>query len=226
MDIFEGPLDLLLYLIKKNHINIHDIPINTVLNQYLQFLELMRLLDLNIASEYMVMTATLIQIKSRLLLPQPQAVEEQPQDPREELVARLLEYQRYKEIASFLKEKQSVRSKYFTRPPANIEVDGREIYFEASIFDLINAFKEAVKDVPKDVFYEVIKDEFTVEEEIHYILHLLMNKPKVSLSGLFSQARNNLEIVAIFLAILELIKLQEIAALQEGAFSDIIIVRK
>lgn len=224
LDIFEGPLDLLIYLIKKDHLNVYDIPITQVVDQYLKFLEFMKLLDINIASEYLVMAANLINIKSKMLLPQPQ---EEPQedetDPRDELVKRLLEYEKFKEAAEFLRDKELERNKYFKRPAA--EVSKGEAYIEASIFDLINAFKTALKEVPKGIFFEVVKDEFTVEEKIHDLLHLILEKGKVSLDELFSAAKNKLEIVVTFLAILELIKLKEIAAVQEEIFGPILITR-
>lgn len=223
LDIFEGPFDLLLYLIKKNHLDIHDIPLTVVVEQYLQFLELMKFLDVNIASEYLVMAATLINIKSKMILPQSQ---EQPEedDPREELVRKLLEYEKIKEAAVFLQEKERQRHKYITRPAAeNVDND---VYLEVSLFDLINAFKSAVKEVPRDIFFEIIKEQYTVEEKIHDILHLVLQKDSVALNQLFGSAKNKLEIVVIFLAILELIKLREIAAVQKGIFEEILIMRR
>ncbi len=226
MELFEGPLDLLLYLIKKNHINIYDIPIATVLEQYLQYLDFMKMFDINIVSEYMVLAAQLIEIKSRMLLPQPQPEgEEEVEDPRQELAERLMEYKKYKEVAGLLKEKESERMKYIRRKDGLADFKPEERYFEASIFDLITAFKNALKDVPRELFYEVIKDEFTVEEKIHDILHMLLNKPRILLNSLFAVARNKLEIVATFLAILELIKIKEIQVLQTKLFGEIIIAR-
>jgi segregation and condensation protein A len=225
LDIFEGPLDLLLYLIKKDHLNIYDIPISAVVGQYLQFLELMKFLDINIASEYMVMAATLINIKSKTLLPKepnPEVVEE---DPREDLVKKLLEYEKFKEAAQFLKEKEKERLKYVTRT-GGAEGQEREVFLEASIFDLISAFKGALKDVPRDIFFEIIKDEFTVEQKIHDLLHLFLVKETVSLNELFSSAKSKLEIVVIFLAILELIRLREIVAVQKVLFGQISIARR
>ncbi|MCM8826712.1 MAG: segregation/condensation protein A [Candidatus Omnitrophica bacterium] len=224
LEIFEGPLDLLLYLIKKNHINIYDIPVASVCEQYLQFLELMKLLDINIASEYLVIAATLINIKSKMLLPVEHVEEPVQEDPREELVKRLLEYQKFKEVANFLKEKEKQRLRYISR--STTDVASQEVFFEASIFDLINAFKTALKEVPREIFFEVVKDEFTVEDKIHDILHMLILKEKVLLDELFSYAKNKLEIIVIFLAILELIRLKEIVAIQKELFSPIIIVRR
>lgn len=227
LEIFEGPLDLLLYLIKRNHINISDIPIALVLEQYLEYLELMKLLDINIASEYLVIAATLIQIKSRMLVPKNEAEQEEEEevDPREELVRKLLEYQKYKEVAKYLKDKEVHRVKYLRRPDSFTDYKPEEIYFEASIFDLITAFKAALKDVPREVFLEVIKDEFTVEQKVHDILHLMLAKSMIELSELFIKAKNKLEIVATFLAILELMRLKEIVAYQEGVFGNIVIAR-
>ncbi len=224
LDIFEGPLDLLLYLIKKDHLNIYDIPIAQVIEQYLQFLELMKLLDINLASEYLVTAANLISIKSKMVLPREEEPQEEEIDPRDELVRRLLEYEKFKEAAEFLKDKEAERNRYFKRPP--LETPAGEVYIEASIFDLISAFKNALKEVPKDIFFEVAKDEFTVEDKIHDLLHLLLVKEKVSLDGLFSAAKNKLEIVVTFLAILELIKLREIATIQKELFGPILIARR
>jgi segregation and condensation protein A len=224
LEIFEGPLDLLLYLIKKDHLNIHDIPMTLVVDQYLQYLDLMKLLDVNIASEYMVVAATLISIKSKMLLPVEAAKEEDQLDPREELVKRLLEYEKFKEAAEFLKTKERERVKYIPRTLA--DPDKKEFYLEASIFDLINAFKSALKEVPKDIFFEVLKDEFTVEQKIHDLLHLLVVKEKISIDELFSRSRSKIEIVVTFLAILELIKMREIAAFQDELFGSILIARR
>ena len=224
LDIFEGPLDLLLYLIKKEHLNIYDIPIAKVIEQYLQFLELMKLLDINLASEYLVTAANLISIKSKMILPREEEPQGEEEDPRDELVRKLLEYEKFKEAAEFLRDKEIERNRYFKRPALDSELG--EVYIEASIFDLISAFKSALKEIPKDIFFEVVKDEFTVEDKIHDLLHLLLVKEKVSLEELFSSAKSKLEIVVTFLAILELIKLKEIAAIQEELFGSILIARR
>ena len=234
LEMFEGPMDLLLYLVKKDHLNIYDIPIAKVTEQYLEYLDLMQLLDLNIAGEFLVVAATLMQIKSKMLLPVDTAeVAQVQEDPRAELIRRLLEYEKFKEIANSLREREAAQREVFKRPrtevTGNQELPGtgekEEVYFEASIFDLINAFSRALKDIPKEIFYEVIKDEFTVEEKAHQILHLLLTVPTAKLSGLFSQAKNKLEIIATFLAVLELIKLKEITAFQNELFEDIEIAR-
>ena len=226
LDIFEGPLDLLLYLVKKDHLNICDIPIAEVTEQYLQYIELMRLLDLHIAGEFLVMASTLIHIKSKMLLPPEAAPEElqEEEDPRQELVRKLLEYQQYKEAAGILRQKELSRQNLFTRPP-QAAGENEEVYFEASLFDLISAFSKALKEVPKELFYEVIKDEFTVEKKIHDLLHLFLNEPALLLSNLFEMAKNKLEIVVTFLAILELIRLKEIIIVQREQFGQVEIMR-
>jgi segregation and condensation protein A len=228
LQIFEGPLDLLLYLVKKDHLNIYDIPIAQITDQYLAYLELMKLLDLNIAGEFLVMAATLMQIKSKMLLPAEVEPQEEEVDPRAELVRRLLEYEKFKEIAEDLRQRESTQQEVFKRPKAQDSAStpqDKEVYFEASIFDLITAFTKALKEVPKEVFYEVIKDEFTIEEKVHQILHLLLEKPMITLSELFISAKNKIEIIVIFLAILELIRMKEIVALQRDLFGEIEISR-
>lgn len=226
LDLFEGPLDLLLYLVKKDHLNICDIPIAKVTQQYLEYLELLRLLDLNIAGEFLVMASTLIHIKSKMLLPPEPKQEDEPDedDPRAELVKKLLEYEKYKEAAGILRERELKRQNVFTRTPLGPQ-DNQEAYFEASLFDLISAFSKAVKEIPKELFYEVIKDEFTVEEKLHDLLHIFLNEPSLSLSSLFSKAKNQIEIVVTFLAILELIRLKEIVIAQKEAFGEIQLMR-
>ncbi|MFA5430831.1 MAG: segregation/condensation protein A [Candidatus Omnitrophota bacterium] len=236
LELFEGPLDLLLYLVKKDHLNIYDIPIAQVTEQYLKYLELMKLLDLGIAGDFLVMAATLMEIKSKMLLPAEQEEErqEEQEDPRAELVRRLLEYEKFKKVADELKERESLRMNLFkrARPLEKEEISsGEDVkgsgegYFEASIFDLISAFSKAMQEVPKEMFYEVIKDEFTVEDKIHHILHLLLVKQSTALSGLFAQARNKVEIAVTFLAILELVRMKEIVAVQRGLFEEIEVVR-
>jgi len=231
LNVFEGPLDLLLYLVKKDHLNIYDIPIAEVTQQYLAYLDLMRLLDLNIAGEFMVMAATLMQIKSKMLLPAVEGESAEPEeDPRAELVRRLLEYEKFKEIANTLKEKEAKQQEVFKRPkPEGPESDKAEdkaeTYFEASIFDLISAFSKALEQIPKELFYEVIKDEFTIEDKIHDILHLLLERQSVCLSELFSSCKSKIEIIVTFLSILELIRIREVVAIQKELFSEIEVMR-
>lgn len=232
LDMFEGPLDLLLYLVKKDHLNIYDIPIAKVTQQYLEYINLMQLLDLNIVGEFLVMAATLMQIKSKMLLPAEElAAQAEQEDPRAELVKKLLEYEKFKQIAENLKQREISQQDVFKRPRTEETPETKAFnkqddkYFEASIFDLINAFSQALKDIPREVFYEVIKDQYTVEQKVHDILHLLLVETEIKLVDLFTKSKSKMEIVVIFLAILELSKMKEIIARQDVEFQDIIIVR-
>ena len=233
LQVFEGPLDLLLYLIKKNEVDIYNIPVATITQQYVDYLNMMELLDLNIAGEFLVMAATLMQIKSRMLLPQeerpPEEVEEP--DPREELVQRLLEYQRFKEVARHLAALEWQRRHVFVRTPT---ADGLPVpapaegapHFEASLFDLLTAFSHVLTTASKDQLYEIVHDEVTVEHKVHELLHLLLKQTSLTFEQLFASSRTRLEIIATFLALLELVRLKEVSARQDALFGPIVIVRR
>jgi len=229
LDIFEGPLDLLLYLIKKNDLDICDIPIKEITEQYMQYIELMKVLDLEIVGDFLVMAATLMQIKSKMLLPPDPAEETIEEDPRDELVRRLQEYKKFKEIAEQLKTKEQERQDYFPRgideeQKKELEEDAKEVYFEANLFDLINAFTDALNKLEEEPVYKITEENFTVEDKIHEILHTLVEVSRVQLSLIFSRARSKLEMIVSFMAVLELIRLKEIRVLQKRLFSDIDVV--
>ena len=230
LNIFEGPLDLLLFLIKREKIDIYDIPIAGITEQYLEYLKLMELLDLEIAGEFLVMAATLIHIKSKMLLPQDETdLEVEEEDPREELVRRLLEYKKYKEAASEMQRMQEEHKNVFLRKGAGnngkvISDDGAE-YFEASLFDLITAFRKVLKEVPREAFHRVVKNKFSVSDKIHEIYHMLAKQSKINFSTLFHTAGNKDEVIVIFLAILELVKMREILTVQKDFFKEIEIIR-
>jgi len=230
LNFFEGPLDLLLFLIKKEKIDIYDIPIARITEQYLAYLELMKLLDLSIAGEFLVMAATLMHVKSKMLLPPEEGQEEEElEDPREELVRKLLEYKKFKEASAQLQEMRDKTKGIFLRRGGGEKekafADEEEGYFEASLFDLISAFRKALKNIPKEKFHEVIKNKFTVSDKIHFIYHMLAGKPRISFLELFRAADSKDEIIAIFLAILELMKLREVIAVQKAFFGEIEIIR-
>lgn len=231
LDIFEGPLDLLLYLIKKNDLDITEISISEVTGQYMSYIEMMQLLDLNIVGDFLVIAATLMQIKSRMLLPPDPANEEElEEDPRSELVRRLQEYKKFKEIAGTLQEKEQKRKDYFARAVdeemrKQLVDESKEVYFEASLFDLINALSDALNKAPEEVIHEIITEEYTVEQKIHDILHVVLEEAQVSLKGLFQKAKSKMEMIVTFLAVLELIRLKEIKAVQKRHFEDIEIKR-
>ena len=230
LEEFEVPLDLLLFLIKKNEIDIYDIPIANITEQYLGYIELMELMDLDIAGDFLVMAATLMHIKSKMLLPleerPPEEVEEE--DPRAELVRRLIEYKAFKEAAGQLQSLESRQRDLFHRPGDMdaLQVDSAgERYFEASLFDLISAFSVVLSNVPKETFLEVIKEHVTVEQKIRDILQLLSEKASFSVKSVFEQAKSKVEIVVTFLALLELMKTHSILAVQKELFGDIEIIR-
>lgn len=230
LEVFEGPLDLLLYLIKKEEIDIYDIPVAKITDQYLEYMELMQLLDLNIAGEFLVMAATLMHIKSKMLLPpeQVEGEEKEEQDPRAELVRRLLEYKKFKEAAAELHSMESHQKHFFARVGITVpetNAPSKDEYFEASLFDLITAFTKVLKDIPKDVFHQVVKDEFTVSEKIHDILHLFVEKQSMLFTELFKKAKNKVELITIFLALLELIRLKEVVVIQTSPFAEIEIIK-
>ncbi|UCD54713.1 MAG: segregation/condensation protein A [Candidatus Omnitrophota bacterium] len=231
LPVFEGPLDLLLYLIKKEEVNIYDIPIARITSQYLEHMEVMKLLDLEIAGEFILMAATLMHIKSKMLLPledKEESTLEEQVDPREELVKKLLEYRKFKEVAGELNQMRLKQRDSFTRlgqVQAAPLKESEEPCFEASLFDLITAFSKVLKKVPKEVFHQVIKDEFTVSDKIHQILHKLVRKPTIYFSELFKNAKNRGEVIAIFLALLELVKLKEVVVKQELTFGRIKLMR-
>ena len=223
LEIFEGPLDLLLYLIKKEELDIYDIPITRITEQYLEYLNLMELLDLEIAGDFLVMAATLMQIKSKMLLPpDPEGVETEELDPRAELVRRLLEYKAFKEAAEDLRGFEAGRSGIFSRFGVEPEIDGSDSAFiEVSLFDLIQAFSKVLKGLPKETFHEVVKDEFTVAEKIVDIQERLKRQSKIYFSSLFKEAKHKSEVITIFLAVLELIKQKQISTRQDDYFGEI-----
>ncbi len=227
LEIFEGPLDLLLYLIKREELDIYDIPITKITEQYLDYLNLMEILDLDIAGEFVLMAATLMQIKSQLLLPpDPVNQEGEEADPRAELVRRLLEYKSFKEAADRMREFEEKRSGIFPRFGVEPEMDGGDSpFFEVSLFELISAFAKVLKRLPTEALHEIIKDEFTVAEKVHEIFHRLVKEPVIYFSKLFSSAKNKPEAITIFLALLELIRLKEVSIAQDDYFGEIEIRR-
>ncbi len=230
--VFEGPLDLLLHLIKENKIDIYDIPIALITRQYLEYLELMKELNLDIASEFLVMAATLIYIKSRMLLPKDESGEVTEEDPRLELVERLLEYQAIKEAALELKEREEEWSGVLRRPDIGVEDEPadednvKELYlFDLNIFDLLSAFKKLVEKLPPEVI-EISPETLTVKDRISYILEQLEQRESLRFEDLFEGMRTKDALIVTFLALLELLKLGLVRAYQERPFSIIWIFKR
>jgi segregation and condensation protein A len=225
LDIFEGPLDLLLHLIKKNEVSITDIPIATITEQYLATLELMQNLSLDVAGEFLVMAATLIHIKSRMLLPagDNDAEEDEGVDPHEELVRRLLEYQRYKEAAAELEQRDLLSRDVFARSATPTEEAGPRGFREVSVFDLLGALKRVIDRLPKDTVHEVALDKITVREKMTLLLETLRIHGSVLFESLFAGVKSRVEVVATFLAMLELVKVRAIRVFQEEMAGPIMI---
>ncbi len=231
IDKFEGPLDLLLHLIKEDNIDIYDIKIETITKQYLDYIESMKELNLSVASEYLVMAAELIEMKSKLLLPKKQLEEtdEYEEDPREVLIEKLLIYKRYKEVTSEFKELESSRKMIFTKEPFNLNYFVKEEKNENNlgVNDLINAFNELIKrkELDKPLSTKITKKELSVAERVNNIRNILKRKKKVSFIELFDVETKE-EVIVNFLSILELAKKNEILITQESNFNNILISLK
>jgi segregation and condensation protein A len=223
LEVFEGPLDLLLHLIGKNQLDIYDIPITLVTEQYLNYLRTMQEFSIDIASEFLLMAATLLQIKSRLLLPRPAklaAEEEELIDPRQELVERLIEYRKYKEVARFLEEVRSLRERYFSREPQPLMLEIPPPV-GLSLDDLILAFAK-IWESGVEEFALVAHDEISVQDKITDILTLLSRGPdKLEFFQTIIRSRSRTEVVTAFIALLELVRTKQVIISQENRFGPI-----
>jgi len=227
LDIFEGPLDLLLYLIRKNEIDIYNIPIALITEQYLEYLDMMRSLNLDLAGEYLVLAATLIHIKSRLLLPPVEDEEEggEGQDPRVELVRQLLEYQAFKEAALDLEARPLLDRDVFSRgAPADDQAtveEGEEAVIEVGIFELVQAFRSIITGLDKSDDLVIDTERMSLTDRINEIMERLSEKKQLTFSELLGERTDRKGIIYTFLAILELMKLRMIRAYQAGPFGTI-----
>ncbi|NWF92008.1 MAG: segregation/condensation protein A [Syntrophaceae bacterium] len=224
LDIFEGPLDLLLHLIQKNQLDIADIPIAVITEQYLDYLKWMKVLNLDIAGEYLLMASTLLYIKSKMLLPtSSEEGEEEGEDPRAELVRRLLEYRKYKEAAAELEKKPLLERDVFVRPsPTESEGPAEEEKVEVSLFELVEAFRKILERASSDGVHEVVLDRVSVEERIQEILSLLQReKRSMAFHLLFPEGTSRRVMIVTFLAILELVKMKLIRIFQSAPFETI-----
>jgi segregation and condensation protein A len=229
LEVFEGPLDLLLYLIKKDEVDIYDIPIERITRQYMEYLGLMRMLDLDIAGDFLVMAATLLMIKSRLLLPPEERPELEPEeeDPRWDLIRKLVEYKKFKDAAGLLQGMEITQGNSFLRgseeiPPSASPEIGLD---EVTIFDLISVFNEALKRIEPEVIGEIYAEKITVADKIEMLLTLIKEKLSVPFFSLFDHLATRHEIICTFLAVLELVRLHQIIARQDKSFGEIMIVR-
>jgi segregation and condensation protein A len=230
LPLFEGPLDLLLFLIKREKIDIHDIPIAPITRQYMEYLDLMRELSLDVAGEFMVMAATLIHIKSKMLVPvEPTEAEgeEEHVDPREELVQRLLEFQRYKEAAGVLHQQAQIRAAQWTRPDTVLPRfdDAGEEMLEAGLYDLIAAFKELLDRRRTLLAHEVEAEGPPVEQRMEELLAMIREGESLEFLALFASLETKAEMITTFLALLELIRLRRVRVYQRGMFAPIRVFR-
>ena len=227
LDIFEGPLDLLLYLIKKNEIDIYNIPVALITQQYLEYLNIIKSLNLDLAGEYLVMASTLIHIKSRMLLPLPEepSAEEQEDDPRAELVRQLLEYQTFKDAAQELAQRPLLERDVFKRsaplPEESKKTVDEDELIEVSIFELIEAFHNVVSRLDNKELLEIDLEKLSLADIINDVMERLTREKNLTFEELLGERKDRRRIVYTFLALLELIKLKMIKAYQTAAFGVI-----
>ncbi|MBZ5498280.1 MAG: segregation/condensation protein A [Acidobacteriia bacterium] len=225
---FEGPLDLLLHLIKREELDIWNIPIAHITEQYLGYLQLMQDLNINVAGEWLLMAATLIYIKSRMLLPpdpvQEAAEGEAQDDPRKELVYQLLEHQKFRNAAQMLYTREEVENAVWNSPPRDVLEDGKEVV-AVTLFDLLKAFADVVKRFEAQAGMELDQEEVTIEQKLAEMRRLLMVHDSLVFSSFFTRAVSKSHMIVTFLALLELVRLREIWLYQEKAFEEIHITR-
>ena len=232
-EVFEGPLDLLLYLIKKEEVDIYEVNLTRLATQFIEYIDLMRAFDLEVAGEFLVMASTLMYIKSRELLPADQQVavedEEEGEDPRWELIRQLVEYKKFKDAAAKLQSLEERQENVYPRRPGKLEFESAEPAAkpDVSIFDLLNAVNGVLQRFQKRTgdAREIFEDRWTVSEKIEYVLKLITERGSVKFSQLFETAANRAEVVCTFLALLELIRLKQLACLQPEPFAEIEISR-
>jgi len=222
LEIFEGPMDLLLYLIKKDEIEIKDIPIARITEQYLEYLTLMRELDISIAGDFLVTASTLIYIKSKMLLPPAPRIEGEEDlvdDPRAELIERLLEYQKFKSAAQMLHSRGEIESASF--PRGQLETDKSNPEVSATVFDLLRVFREILKRVESEAQMEIQREEVTMAEKLAQINARLESGEEINVREIFELSRTKRELILTFLAFLELVKEFRIHLTQRELFGDI-----
>jgi segregation and condensation protein A len=227
---FEGPLDLLLHLIKKHELNIYDIPIALITQQYIEYIDMMQELNLDVAGEFLVMAATLIHIKSRMLLPRPDPTQEDPEeDPREVLVRRLLEHQKFKAAAELLHERETLRSAQWTRadgPIAEIAGEAPEPEIEVDLFSLISAFRSVVERAKQRPKIYLPGEQIPIEDRIEQLLARLSETEACGFEDLFADMQSRAGMIVTFLAILEMIRLKLVRVFQAGPGGGIRIYKR
>ena len=226
-EVFEGPLDLLLHLIKKEEVDIYEVNLTRLATQFIEYIEVMRLLDLEIAGEFLVMASTLMYIKSRELLPKdlqaPAGEEDEGEDPRWELIRQLVAYKKFKDAAAVLQEREIAQENIYPRLPGRPDLPAPAARKpDVSLFDLINAISGVLKRIgQREGLREIFEDKWSVSEKIEYLLQLTAEQAVVKFSDLFASATSRSEVVCTFLALLELIRLKQLVCVQPEAFAEI-----
>ena len=219
---FAGPLDLLLFLIKQEQANIFDIPIARITDEYLKYIRLMKTFDIALAADFLVMAATLIEIKSKMLLPrEPSAEEEEIEDPRKELVDRLLEYEKFKSAAQMLYERTTVEQAVFTR--GQIESDENNHEVNASVFDLLNVFQKIMSRHKEEIQLEIEREEISLAEMLKNLKRRIFAAKELSLLKFFEEMHSKHELVIAFIAVLEIVRTESVKLMQSETFGDIIL---
>ncbi|HEV8479722.1 MAG TPA: segregation/condensation protein A [Candidatus Eisenbacteria bacterium] len=222
LEKFEGPLDLLLHLIQRDEVDIYDIPIAHITQQFLRYLEMMRLLDLEVSGEFLVMAATLMRIKARMLLPQPTYGEEEEKDPREELVQRLLEYRQYKEAADGLKDREARRREMFERGLVPDESEAGPLPLAAvSLFALLDALDRVLARLPERNVLEMTGEAYDIEDKMGLLLQRTRRAGRMSFTLLLEECRSRIEAIVTLLALLELLKMARLRVEQGTPFGEI-----
>ncbi len=227
-EVFEGPLDLLLYLVKKEEVDIYEVNLTQLATQFIEYIDLMRMLDLEIAGEFLVMAATLMYIKSRELLPRDLQVETEGEDdgddPRWELIRQLVEYKKFKDAAAQLQALELRQENTYPRQPGKLEFEPEEAPRrpEVSLFDLLNAVSAVLKRVAgREEARDIFEDRWTVSEKIERLMRLVTERGTLKFSELFEGVTSRSEVVVTFLALLELMRLKQLVAAQEKQFGEI-----
>ncbi|HLA68792.1 MAG TPA: segregation/condensation protein A [Bacteroidota bacterium] len=227
---FEGPLDLLLFFIKRDELDIYDIPIAKITKEFLDYVHFMESLDLEVAGEFLVMAAELMQVKVRMLLP-PEPGEEEEEDPRANLVKRLVEYKRFKEMAGELSTLEEEQRKIYSRgyresdPKIMTEADDEHLLRDVSLFDLISSFRFAMDRMPKKFTHEVIWLNVTVDEQIAFLKDLFSHRSEITFGELMATMEEKIRIVVTFLALLDMIRSKDLIVRQNDPFGDLSIMR-
>ncbi|MFZ1700583.1 MAG: segregation/condensation protein A [Pyrinomonadaceae bacterium] len=220
---FAGPLDLLLFLIRQEQANIFDIPIAKITQKYLEYIQIMKKLDIAVAADFLVMAATLIEIKSRMLLPRDPSVteEEEFEDPRQELVDRLLEYEKFKTAAGMLYERSTVEQAIFKRGP--IESDDNNAEVDASVFDLLTVFQKIAARHVDEIKMEIEREEISLADMIKSLRKRIFDLGEINLLEFFEEMRSKTELVTAFIAVLEIVRTEGVKLLQSKTFGEIIL---